>query len=246
MKTNILDVRGILLSMTLAVAATGGFPADADSILWKQTPLDGGGSFITNYDNLDYAASFDAGPGWRVDELTWWGANALYGAMEESLFEISFFADDGTGAPGAEVASIMGEASVEEAGFRTDLTHGMLPDDALMRDVYAFSLELDAPLTLGPGAHYISIDLADTEDWSFSWMVSEASEEDSSAWLMSTASPTNGIQGLDAEDTFHAQAQSAFDLAFQVNGAVIPEPATAALLGMGLAGLSVRRLKRRA
>ncbi|MFP4173879.1 MAG: hypothetical protein ACLFV4_13300, partial [Candidatus Hydrogenedentota bacterium] len=204
---NTWGVRGVLLSMTLGVAAMGVFPAGADSLLWEQAPLEGGGSFITDHGNLDYAASFDAGPGWRVDELTWWGANTnAESAVESAAFDITIFGDDGTGAPGAEVASIMGQVSVEDAGFQTDLTHGTLGEDnTLMREAYEFSLELDDPVTLGPGLHHISVDLPG-DSWPFSWMVSDVSA-DSSAWLMSTASPTNGIQAFDTGDSLQTQEQ---------------------------------------
>lgn len=196
----------------------------------------GGGAFMTGdhmgYE-LQYADGFEVtAPGWRVDRISWWGGFSVFDGPsgDAAPFDIRLYIDeDGAPSPTETVASFEAiEPDAMETDLTSDLSFGSSQDDSLAVDVQQFTWQLANPLTLGPGRYHLSVDNPGS-GVTFSWLMSTSG--DSEAWFR-TSKPGDWT----AQD---------YDLAYNLSGKVIPEPATLTLLGLGVAGLGIRRWRDR-
>ena len=211
-------------------------PLASADILYEQAPVDGGGALLTGENlgyELQYADAFDVtGPGWRVDSISWWGGfSALNGpGGDPDPFDIRIYVDDdGAPSPTETVASFADvQPEVTETGGYGDLSLGMSNNSDLHIGVQQFTLELQSPLALDTGRYYLGVNNPGS-NVTFNWLMSHPAE--TGAWFR-TGNPSDWI------------AQE-YSFAHNFTGRVIPEPATMTLLGIGLAGLGLRRWRRR-
>ncbi len=223
----ILTALALCCGLTMLAA-----PVHATTVLWSQDPIDGGEAFISSSGDLfgvslpQYADDFDVHIGWDVHSVTWWGGflNEQAGETPGS-FNISFFEDDG------DAPSTAGPLASEVAVNPSASLTGMLGDPGFgsaTLPIYEFTHEFSSPIRLHAGRRYLSIENPDSGIL-FHWLTGGPYNHQS--WFTTG----HGATWSDPQE---------WDFAYQLDGAVIPEPATLTLLGAGIAGLALRRRRR--
>ena len=230
------------MGITKGVRAVAGIalimaaPTVLADILYEQAPEDGGGAFMTGEHfghRLQYADSFEVtGPGWRVDSISWWGGFSDFNGTggEAAPFDIRIYIDE-DGAPSSTETVASFEAiqpDMMETDLTGDLSFGSVQHESLAIEVQQFTWRLTNPLTLGANRYHLSVDNPGS-NVTFSWLMSTSGNDE--AWFR-TGNPSDW-------------ASQEYNLAYNLTGKVIPEPATLTLLGIGVAGLGLRRWRGR-
>ena len=158
-----------------------------------------------------------------VTDVHWWGlyASSIDPWPQLDTFRLRFF-DDSLGGPALIpfYDAVMGPASRSDSGLT-----------AVGFTVYEYAVNV-APLALTPGTtYYISI-VNNTPGLEDDWF-----------WAQSSGGGADWHRTLDGLTWTSVATELAFNLTGP--GRVVPEPASLALLGMGLAGLVVSQLSRR-
>jgi hypothetical protein len=161
---------------------------------------------------------------YAITDFHWWGARSIGGSPDGFLFQI--YADNGSDMPGSMVYSEFITGSADETFVATNPNYGI--------DVYKYGIDLAAPWTASAGDYWFSVVGAFTQ-----------SNPNTFFWAQ-----TDGIYGAwDWQDDFSDplyHPDQRVDFAFEVSGdtSVVPEPATACLLGLGLIGGGILRRRR--
>jgi hypothetical protein len=216
----------MVLTMLAVVAAIGFTGATWADVLYQQAPQDGGTALFSDSMGLLFADDF-VWTGTDLTDLTWWGGYANDALPASSDFLVQIFGDNGSGAP--LLTPLASFAATGVTGTPTALTGNNLAQDIA---IYRFDFALAAPLPLTTGSTY-HLAITDTT---------------ASLWSWAAGTDGNGVARYAAQTPTVWQPQSAQDFAFRLEGThgpVIPEPGTVVLIGIGLAGMAVRRASKR-
>lgn len=163
------------------------------------------------------------GPGYTVNKVTFWGGSENFFGPADltnfSAFDINIL--DGS-------FNVVQTISAPKASFTITPTGSNNTGGGI-----EYKFELTTNFNLAAGNYWFnvgSINVAPQDD-AFVWSTSSAGDDD----LAFTFFDANGWQGL--TDTANK------GLAFQLEGTAVPEPATMAALGLGVAALIRRRRK---
>ncbi|MCC7435263.1 MAG: PEP-CTERM sorting domain-containing protein [Methanoregulaceae archaeon] len=215
-----------LFKTSLLIAASLGVAASASAdILFSQTTNGADGVYSdalsTNggqFYGQTVADDFTVGaPGWNVTTIRFWGfsENAFLPDLSNfSDWEVNIMSPLGTTVEGG---------IVPKAGF----TITQLGASIAGGPEYMF--ELATNFNLAAGNYHLNIG-----------SINVASQDD--AWAWSTSSQGNGTYSYSFFDTMGWQSEMG-NLAFEFEGTAVPEPATMAALGLGVAAMLRRRRK---
>lgn len=213
----------VLPCLAVAAACAGLSSAHADTLYTQAfAETANGGYFASTPSSFLQFDSFVLSASATVTSVGWWGVDLnelLIGATPPyypSSFTIAIHADNG-GAPGALLSftTVGSGANAVNTGI-----------DLMGLQLFSFSGTLATPFAATAGTRY--------------WLgISDPT--DNAGWFWASGS---GPDNQHASLIGGALSVNADDMSFTVIGSPVPEPTTAGLLLMGLAGLAAGRLRR--
>ncbi|MCP4644609.1 MAG: PEP-CTERM sorting domain-containing protein [bacterium] len=221
-------MRNLALAVGVAVLLAT-FPATADIIYDNGTPdLVSGYPSDLDLPNVVFEPFVLEEGSATVTDLHWWGFYAFAGTPGTDNFAV-FITGDNSGEPDPtdlELSLTPGDIGRTDTGDDIEVFTGFSVD------VYEYWLDID-PLVLQPGVTYWvgianATQLDQDDDWY--WATSDVDSGDAVGF--------NGVSFSSLGSSF------AFNLTNDNLEGVIPEPASMALLGLGLVGVACRARRR--
>lgn len=222
-----LTLRHVFHSLTVAAALA--LPAFAMAeTLYNQPYAESaeGGYWASTVEGKRHFDSFVLGSDARIESVSWngMGIEEAFGLPpgHPASFTIGFYADAGTGMPG----TLLSTSTIGGSGNPTDT--GL--DFAGVISIFSYSGTLATPFQVTAGSTYW-IEIIDPTSYA--------------SWFWATGSGGDGVHSAIAEGQSLPAIEN--DMAFALHGTItaVPEPASAVLLILGVAGLLAARTRRR-
>lgn len=234
--------RVAIAALTVAALGTGANAID----LWVQAPIGPtqSGSPVPAWSiskgnvsglNLVREGANDfvvGGPGWNINQLVMRGV-FFDGADRNPTggFEVSFYANNG-GAPANTALSTQVSTAITRSGSQGNYVG---------RNAYDFTIDLTT-VSLGPGTYWVSLMALDSTN--FFWVVAQ-NLVGNEAHLRDTGPEGGGTNSYPTAWTKVSDiGGDPQDFGITIRGEVVPEPATLAAVGLGLAALAARRRRK--
>ena len=211
--------RGLLLAC-LAVLGLAG-QARAEVIVLQPHDATGGGAFSNlGPSNQQVADNFQLSQVSTLESLSWFGryGSAAVTPTNPVAFSIRLFTDRGA----VPAVSPLQELNVLVDAQVTGLTFGGIP-------WFSYSTLLPA-FTLDPGTYWVSVVESDPQTPTFG----------NTQWLWGQSNPADG-RAFRLSDGASWNQESNPNMAFSLQGTVVPEPSAFLLCGLGAIGLGCSR-----
>jgi len=217
------------IKTSLLVAASIGVAASASAdVLFSQTTNSLNGYFSdalstngSQFWEQTVADDFTVGaPGWNVTTIRFWGfsENFLFSNLDNfSDWEVNIMSPLGT----TVVGGIVPKANFTITQLGTSVAGG--PE---------YMFELASNFNLAAGTYYLNIGSINVSPGDDGWVWSTSSQGDGQIF-------TNFFDG----NGFNPDTANQPNLAFEFEGTAVPEPATMAAIGVGVAAMLRRRRK---
>ena len=209
-----------LLAALAVVVALVAAPAAAD-VLYSQLPVADNGALRSDFNHWNpqqEADDFELPSPSYIHDVHWWGIYYNQDEPEADDFTIRFFNPNASGLP--EVSPFVSVAPV-------GLTRTLTAMTALGDPVYFYEADLPSDVLASAGAAYFLSIVNATQSGEWSWVA----DGDGTHYYRTGEGQAWSTSSIDT------------DHAFELTGTIIPEPATIALVGLGILGLARRRRK---
>jgi len=215
------------LAMTLGLGYSFPCPSDALLLFDGGAPTATTGLRISDIGFIASAADFRTTAPWQVTGATFWSVEQ--GFAWNGTLKYFIFNDGATGGllgshspSGSPLASGSGQSIVKT------------PDSRPLPSGFQYTFDFEDPVQLTAGKTY----------WLGINLPGGGTLETTQAFWASTGTPFQEFAALSGTDFSQPWQLRFFDLAFQLQGTVVPGASTLLLLGTSFAGLSVLRWRR--